>query len=133
MTSKPTFVLAGDIGGTKTDLAVISPDRGPRDPIAQAEFHSADYAALDDVVREFRKSHDFRLAAACFDIAGPVVNGRVHTTNLPWVVDEKELQRNLGIPIVKIFNDLEATALGIAQLDETEGEVLATGRFVEHG
>jgi glucokinase len=133
MTSNPTYVLAGDIGGTKTDLAVISADRGPRDPIAQAEFHSADYPALDDVVREFRKVHDFPLAAACFDIAGPVVNGRVHTTNLPWVVDETELQGNLDIPVIKVFNDLEATALGIAQLGDSDGEVLATGRFVQHG
>ncbi len=131
--TNPTYVLAGDIGGTKTDLAVIAPGRGPRNPVAQEQYPSADFATLDDIVQKFRESHGFPIAAACFDIAGPVVNGRVHTTNLPWAIDEKDLQRSLSIPTVRILNDLEATALGVPLLGNTDLEVISPGTPVEHG
>lgn len=127
------LVLAGDIGGTKTDLAVLSEARGPRDPIARAEFHSSDYASLEDIVREFRKGQDLPVAAACFDIAGPVIQGRVKTTNLPWDVDEAVLGSALDIAAVRIINDLEATALAVPLLQDDELHVISEGHAIEHG
>src|SRR5437870_10744241 len=90
------MLLAGDIGGTKTALAVFSPEAGPRVPHAQAEFPSASYPNLEAIVRAFRAqitpavggSQRFRLPIdqACFAVAGPVIAGRAKITNLPWVI-----------------------------------------------
>lgn len=88
------LLLAGDIGGTKTHLALIAPDVGPRAPVAEATFPSARYPSLEAVVRGFLaygKAAEQPLRhvdKASFAVAGPVASGRVAATNLPWVMDE---------------------------------------------
>ncbi|HLH73211.1 MAG TPA: glucokinase, partial [Chloroflexota bacterium] len=71
------MLLAGDIGGTKTDLAVFSVEAGPRKPLAQAEFPSRTYPSLEAIVREFLVQVGVPIDRACFDVAGPVIAGRV--------------------------------------------------------
>ena len=110
------MLIAGDIGGTKTALALFTPEGGPRRPVAQAEFHSAEYAGLEEVVRAFMAQVDQPATAACFDVAGPVMAGRAQLTNLPWVIEEAKLARDLGLERVSLLNDLQAIAYAVPHL-----------------
>ena len=80
------MLIAGDIGGTKTDLAIFSSEAGPHAPVAQARLHSADYSSLQAIVKEFLTKTEKPVDRACFAGAGPVIGGQVRTTNLPWVI-----------------------------------------------
>src|SRR6266851_2843685 len=106
------MLIAGDIGGTKTDLAIFSSESGPLVPLAQTRVRSADYASLQTIVREFLAKEKKPVDRACFAVAGPVIDGRVKTTNLPWVIEENALAEDLNISrqSVHVINDLEAIA-----------------------
>lgn len=114
------MILAGDIGGTKTALGVYSYEKGIGLPLAQETFASAKYACLEDVVAEFRLKFDFAIEKAAFGVAGPVSGGKAVITNLPWTIDEEQLQDTLGISSVKLLNDLEAIAWSVSSLEETD-------------
>lgn len=139
------MLLAGDIGGTKTLLALYAPDPNAADaaadrsaadrsaadravadravadrPVAQAEFRSADYPGLDAMARGFLARAPQPVAAACFGAAGPVFAGRVHVTNLPWVLDAEALRQSLGLRRVTLLNDLQAIAYAVPHLRPTE-------------
>jgi glucokinase len=104
------MLLAGDIGGTKTNLAIFSPDKGPRAPLAEATFPSAGYLSLEALVREFLSETDLKVDRATFGVAGPVVEGRATVTNLPWEMEETQLAEALDLASVSLLNDLEAIA-----------------------
>lgn len=127
------MLLAGDIGGTKTDLAICSPAAGPRSPLVQAEFHSANYASLTAMVQEFLATVDMPVTQACFDVAGPVLAGQAKVTNLPWVIDAATLQQELKVNAVWLLNDLEATAWAIPILQPDELHTLHRGQPVAGG
>jgi glucokinase len=129
------MLLAGDIGGTKTHLAIISPEIGPRAPLAEATFPSARCRSLEAVVREFLDQVNVRVEQASFGVAGPVVAGRATATNLPWVIDEAQLSRDLNIPSVHLLNDLEAIAWAVPRLgdDPADLHTLNVGRPVPGG
>jgi glucokinase len=112
------WVLAGDVGGTKTDLAVYRVE-GAETVTRHREgsFPSQDYAGLEELVREFLGDHDEGIDAAAFGVAGPVLEGRVTVTNLPWKVEAASLARAIGCPEVRLMNDLESTAYGALFLD----------------
>jgi glucokinase len=110
------MLLAGDIGGTKTDLAIFSVEGGPHSPLTQTQAHSADYPSLQALVTEFLKRVKMPIERACFDVAGPVIDGRVKITNLPWVIDEASLAKDLNFKSVHLMNDLEAVARAIPLL-----------------
>ena len=126
------MLIAGDIGGTKTLLALYDPKAGSRSPIAQAEFHSADYKTLDDVVRAFLAQTDKPAEAACFDVAGPVIDGRARLTNLPWVLDEAEMRQSLGLKRVTLLNDLKAVAYAVPHLLAEDVHVINQGQQDRH-
>jgi glucokinase len=127
------MLIAGDIGGTKTLLALYVPEQGVRKPIAQVEFHSANYASLDDIVREFIAQTKRPVEAACFDVAGPVIGGRAHLTNLPWVLDEAAMQQALGLKRVILLNDLKAVAYAVPHLLPEDVHTINEGRADLHG
>jgi len=102
------MLLAGDIGGTKTDLAIYSREGGPRRPLAEAEYRSGRYASLEALVREFLAATALPVTWACLDVAGPVIDGHAKVTNLPWDLDEVALADALNLRRVHLFNDLEA-------------------------
>ncbi len=107
------MILAGDIGGTKTNLAVYRLDsQGKLCCEVEQTFISADYAQFDDLLSVFL-SADWLIDSACFGIAGPIVDQCCRTTNLPWTIDAKELCLKLGTDKVKLLNDLEAMAIGM--------------------
>lgn len=127
------MLLAGDIGGTKTDLAVFSPEKGLGAPLARAEFPSRDYATLEAVAREFVSKVQMPIDRACFAIAGPVIQGRVKTVNLPWVVDANVLADSLNLQTVVLLNDLEATAMAVPFLGPADSLILWPGEPVPGG
>jgi glucokinase len=110
------MLIAGDIGGTKTDLAIYSSESGPHAPLAQTQVPSADYPSLQAMVAEFLAQVNMPVDIASFDVAGPVIDGRVKTTNLPWVLDERSLGRDLNLKAVHLMNDLEAVARAVPAL-----------------
>jgi glucokinase len=127
------MLIAGDIGGTKTDLAIYSSESGPHAPLAQTEVHSADYSSLQAIVTEFLAQVKMSVDVASFDIAGPVIDGHVKTTNLPWVMDESSLTRDLNLKSVHLMNDLEAVARAVPVLRTTDVLTLNKGEPVPNG
>ena len=110
------MLLAGDIGGTKTLLALYAPERGAREPLVMTEFHSADYPGLDDIAREFLALHQSTVEYACFDVAGPVIGGHAKLTNLPWDLAESALCASLALKRATLLNDLKAVAYAVPHL-----------------
>ena len=110
------LVLAGDIGGTKTNIGLFY--KGPKGPqlTVMEQFSSPESPDLEAIIDRFLHSHPSRITAACFGIAGPVVNGRCKTTNLPWDVSEGRLKKRFRWSRVRLINDLIATALAVAVL-----------------
>jgi glucokinase len=110
------MILAGDIGGTHARLALFDCSGGQYAPVSLTIFPSHEYRNLDAIAAKFVETTKVHPEAACFGIAGPVVNGRVEATNLPWTVDAQSVADQLQIRNVKLINDLEANAWGIPAL-----------------
>lgn len=127
------MLIAGDIGGTKTDLAVYSSESGPHAPLAQTQARSADYPSLQAMVTEFLGKVKMSVDVASFDVAGPVINGRVKTTNLPWVMDESSLAKDLDLKAVHLMNDLEAVARAVPVLRAADLVTINEGEPVQNG
>jgi glucokinase len=121
------MLLAGDIGGTKTDLAIYSVEAGPHSPLAEGEFRSAEYPSLQAIATEFLFKAKVPIDRACFDVAGPVIAGKVKTTNLPWMMDETALTKELNLKSVHLMNDLEAMAWSIPVLRPADVRTLNAG------
>ncbi|MFI5333871.1 MAG: glucokinase [Chlamydiales bacterium] len=122
------MILAGDIGATKTHLALFEGEK-----IAVEErFRSHDFKTLSQIIYQFLEKHRQKVKRACFGIAGPVEEGRCHATNLPWIVNAKEIEKDLQIEKVVLLNDLEATAFGLESLKPDELIVLNAGKE-QHG
>ena len=121
------MILAGDIGGTKTRLALFAPGPGRSDPVSERTYSSQEYPGLEVIAREFVRATGAAIESACFGVAGPVKEGRSSTTNLAWVVDARNLARDLRLPRVALLNDLEASAFGLEALRTDEVVVLQEG------
>jgi glucokinase len=115
-------ILAGDVGGTNARLALFEARDGQLQQITETVFPSRQHSGLDEIVAKFASqiAPEQKPEAACFGIAGPVVNGRSETSNLPWVVESEQLAEVLSLPQVRLINDLEANAWGIAALDRED-------------
>jgi glucokinase len=129
------MLIAGDIGGTKTELAIFSNEGGPHSPLAQVKVHSADYGSLQVIVKEFLAKVDRPVDRACFAVPGPVIDGRVKTTNLPWIIEDKSLAQelNLNLKSVHLINDLEAIARAVPILRPSDVNTINTGEAVPRG
>ncbi len=151
------MILAGDIGGTKTNLALFAWTHERVEPEREQTFYSADYGSLEEILAEFLKPPANpapeiieeepsaekaestekpeaaeteplpRIEAACFGVAGPVIDNKCRATNLPWVIDGQELAKRFDIPTVRLVNDLEATAHGLLVLKPDEFDTLNAG------
>jgi glucokinase len=133
MKRRDTLILAGDIGGTKTDLALFSSGSGIGSPIAEGSFTSRDYPSLEAVIREFLSGVGRPVDYAGFGVAGPVVDRKVRITNLPWLVDEAKLVEEFGFGHVRLINDLEAIATAVPQLGAGDFYTLNPGRAIPGG
>ena len=120
-------VLAGDVGGTKTSLAIFEVEGSRLEVLALEKYPSQQYGSLDEIVRQFVAQQDHACDWASFGVAGPVRNGKAATTNLPWLVDAQRLSDAAGFRKVWLMNDLEANAWGISALQEKDFCVLNAG------
>ena len=114
------MILAGDIGGTHARLAFFDFREGRFDVVSASIFPSREYRGLDEIVAKFVDTTGLHPDTACFGIPGPVRNGRVETSNLPWVVESRRLADELNIGSAVLINDLEANAWGIGALDSKD-------------
>jgi glucokinase len=121
------MILAGDIGGTHTRLAFLEGTAERLQPVQTEVFPSPQFSGLTEIVRKFMEAHPQAVDAACFGLPGAVVNGRVETTNLPWVVDSRKMAADLSMSSIILINDLFANAHGIALLEESDFVVLNPG------
>jgi glucokinase len=110
------MILAGDVGGTKTDLALFRTAGGKLRLAASGTFPSREHSSLEEIVGRFLAQWPEKVECAAFGVAGPVVRGRSQVVNLRWPVDSGRLARVLGLERVRLLNDLEAAAWGIPEL-----------------
>jgi glucokinase len=119
------MILAGDVGGTKVDLALYDFINGKLKPIRDKVFKAKEYPGLEVIVKEFLGGD--KVSAACFGVPGPVRDGRLRLTNLPWTLDSRELSSGLDIQHVFLINDLEANGYGVAELAPEQIFTLSEG------
>ena len=131
------MLLAGDVGGTKTNLAIFVSEEALKREEAMVEMTlpSGDYPSLEALVGKFLESIEVRdqIRHASFGVAGPVSKGEAKITNLPWVMDEIHLAETLHLPSVELLNDLVAIASAVPFLTPSDLNTLNEGQAVEHG
>jgi glucokinase len=121
------MLLSGDIGGTKTVLALIAPGESLQRPFREATFPSGDYPSLEAIIHQFLTGSTETISHASFGVAGPVVGERVQITNLPWVIDAAVIRRAFNIPYVYLLNDLKAVASAVPHLRPDQLAVINPG------
>jgi glucokinase len=114
------MILAGDIGGTNARLAYFQPSNGHLKLVSERIFPSREHKELGEIAVQFVEESGTRPDVACFGIAGPVRQGRVETSNLPWVVEQSQLAKQLHVPATFLINDLEASAWGVGALTDSD-------------
>jgi glucokinase len=130
------MLLAGDIGGTKTLLGLFDP-RTPRPhPITARSFSTLDYADLPSMIAGFLSDHGtapHAIEAACFGVAGPVIDESADLTNVPWRVDARQVAKTFDLHRVVLLNDLQAMAYAVPVLHDSEVHVLQEGEALQGG
>jgi glucokinase len=125
------MILAGDVGGTKVHLALYDFINGTLQYTSDNQYPAKNYSGLEEIVKEFLGSN--KVTAACFGVPGPVRNGRLRLTNLPWTLDSRELAAGLEIQYVFLINDLEANGYGVAELGADQIFTLSEGDASQTG
>ncbi len=125
------MILAGDVGGTKVHLALYDFTNGKLKYTRDKVYPAKDYSGLEEIVKEFLGAE--KVTASCFGVPGPVRDGRLRLTNLPWTLDSRELSANLGIEHVFLINDLEANGYGVAELTADQIFTLSEGDTSQMG
>lgn len=126
------MILAGDVGGTKCNLALFAEKNGKLEVVFRQRFPSKGFAQFDLIVKEFSRQaapylSNQKIRAAGFGVAGPVIGNRIHATNLPWVVDATTLARELAVDPIVLMNDLGATGHSLQHLPPEDFCVLNAG------
>lgn len=122
MNNRKLTILAGDIGGTKTNLAIVSSEAGMKTTLIEGTFSSTKYPDLDSIIQEFLspRAGGINIDCASFGVAGPVIGGIAKITNLPWTIDKAELGRKFGFSSVNLCNDLLACAYALPGLEKSD-------------
>jgi len=129
---KNKFLLAGDIGGTKTELAVYPAGGSPRLPIFKKRYPSQDWSSLEEIVHEFLAAENYLILQASFGVAGPVIGQKAKITNLSWSIDAGKLAEVIGAP-TRLLNDMDAIAHSIAHIQPDDLYTLHAGEPEPHG
>lgn len=124
------MILAGDVGATKSVLALFSSEKGTGDACDERTYPNDNYPSLEGILEDYlsEEPNTREIVGACLGIAAPMFGGKTRMTNLPWTVDNDRLERVLGGIPVATLNDLEATGYGIATLEREELAPLQAGR-----
>lgn len=121
MSNTEITVLAGDVGGTKTNLALYKIAKGNFEVVLEKSYHSSMHATLIDIIKLFISENKLNLPdRICAGVAGPIIHGKAKITNLSWDIDVIEMSRQTEVKQVHLLNDLEATAYGLAGLTEDD-------------
>ncbi|GAB4549262.1 MAG: glucokinase [Anaerolineales bacterium] len=126
-------VLVGDVGGTKTALAMVSSKTGARGLSNERYFLSAQYDSVDEIIRAYLSDVTQRVDAICLVVAGPVIEGKANITNLPWFMEETRLAEKFNVKRAKLLNDLEGMAYAVPILNEDDVFTLSAGVPVRGG
>ena len=126
------MILAGDVGGTKTSLALYRREARGLLRNRMGTYRSREHAGLDPILRDFL-GEGAGVERACIGVAGPVADGRCRLTNLDWEVDETSLRRTLGVPDAYLVNDLQATASSLPFLQASDRATLREGEADPRG
>jgi glucokinase len=127
------MLLTGDIGGTKTVLALFNEEEGPKKPLVQEKYPSGNYSSLHALVENFFEKTGERPLYAAFGVAGPVVNGVARITNLPWIIDEQKLGKSFHFKGVKLLNDLEAISNAVPVLEDEDLYAINSATMLQRG
>lgn len=127
------MLLAGDIGGTKTVLALFTIESGSLQEQEETTFWNREFTSLEAVIAEFLRDKAVSISSASFGVAGPVVRGRAQITNLPWLIEAERIQAQFGFPQVYLLNDLEAIASAVPHLTADDLVTLQTGQAEPEG
>lgn len=119
-------VLVGDIGGTKTTLAVVCPEIGPRGLLYENSFPSSQYGCIEEIIQAYLETAVLEVGAVCLAVAGPILAGRAKITNLPWIIDEERLRTRFNLTVT-LLNDLEGVAYSVPILEAEDTLTLETG------
>lgn len=122
------MLLAADIGGTKTDLAIFDDERGTLRPLRRQRYRNSDFSGLTSILDDFLMAGNQRPQAACLALAGVVAGPRVQLTNLPWVVDGPEIASRFGFARISLINDLTALAAAIPYLEVADLTIVQEGQ-----
>ncbi len=125
------YALIGDIGGTKTILAVFSTEQGAHDALVEKKYDSAHYPSLEAIIREFIAEYNYPITKACFGVAGPVIEGSARITNLSWTIESAKISAEFNIHPVVLINDMVALASSISVLQPEDVEVIRAGKPVK--
>jgi len=131
-------ILAGDVGGTKCNLALFVEKQGKLEIVYRQRFASKDFSKFELIVKEFTQLAapylgGGKIDAAGFGVAGPVINNRIHATNLPWVIEADLLSRELKVQPIVLMNDLGATEHSLSHLPPEDFCVLNSGKAIPGG
>jgi glucokinase len=128
------MILAGDIGGTKTVLGLFGEGSSPGSPLSEMTFSSQSYGSLEEIAKIFlEQERPDHIEAACFAVAGPVLNDTASVTNLPWIISYDMLSTSLGISRIKLINDVQAVACSVPILEKSDLRTLIPGDPVDNG
>ncbi len=132
------MILAGDVGGTKCNLALFVEKNGKLEIVYRQRFASKDFSKFDLIVKEFTRQGapylgEAKIDAAGFGVAGPVIHNRIHATNLPWIIDADVLAEELKVQPIVLLNDLGATGHSLSHLPPEDFCVLNEGHAVPGG
>ena len=120
------LVLAGDVGGTKTNLALFKMNKRSAKVLKEENYKSQEFNSITDITSEFLKDQP-QPSACCIGVAGPVFDGKVKLTNLSWEMDSKEIANQMGLDEIHLINDLEVTAYGLAMLGDEDTATVHKG------
>lgn len=129
------LVLSGDIGGTSTRLQLTEFNDAHSKRLAREHYANHNHTSLNEIIAEFLAKYQVdlnQLTSACFAVAGPIIQGTVKFTNLPWFVDEAQLQQQLQLAKVKLINDFQAIGYGIVSLAPEDKYLLQHGEPQAH-
>jgi glucokinase len=127
------MILAGDIGATHARLAAFETEGNRLQCAVEKIYSSGEYKGLAEIVADFTKTEGIPAQSACFGVAGPVRGGRSKISNLPWIIDSRELAVQLKLRTVGLINDLEAFAYGIDALESKDFVILSEGSSEAEG
>src|SRR5438445_12712533 len=121
------MILAGEIGATRTRLAAFETQGNKLQQVVEKIYMSQEHSGLPEIISDFIRTEGIPVQSACFGVAGPVRAGSSKISNLPWIIDSRELTRQLTLNSVGLINDLEAYAYGIDALDSIDFIAVSEG------